>query len=186
MDSKRVKELKRQIRDAKRTGDTEWAKELEEELEEELRKDEAAMDHTPENDEEAIEQLYELNPDVEAELVSPMVTGYLIDPGERVSPKEALANLRELLAQSGALVTRVGQCLRSLVGNAHYYKIDDRTFGLTIDLTVEDFAKRVRAIRTSRRMIKHGRDFLAHYRTALGDLEIRVDARGNVDSVTIL
>src|SRR5690606_40011444 len=130
MNEQKIKELRQQIRDAKRTGDTEWAKELEEELEEELKKEEGSsrdylaapsMDETPENDEETIEKLYELNPDVEAELLEPMVVGHLIDP------ESALAQMKKLLAGADSLADKVERCLKSLVGRS-FYRLEDYTF----------------------------------------------------------
>ena len=179
MDQQRVKELRQQIKDAKRTGDADWAKELEEELEEELNKKESSMDENPDNDEESIEELYELDPEVQAELTSPMVVGHLLDP------EFAIEAMKIMLADTASLSEKVERCLKALVGNS-YYKLENHTFGLSADLPVADFARLIRANRANGQSVKHGSDFIVKYRAPLGDLMLQIDQRGCIDAISVL
>lgn len=177
----RRQELLQQIKDAKRTGDLDYARELEEELEtlDDEEHEAADMDENPENDEEAIEQLYKLDPGVQAELEAPMVLSS--DIGTRT-----LAGLRAvLIADTASLVKKTERVLKALVGN-HYYNLGDHTFGLNADLSVEEFARLMRANRTSGQNIKHGLDRVVEYRTPLGYLSVRIDQRGFIDAISVL
>ncbi len=182
-----------QIRDAKRTGDMEWVKELQEELrrleqqeqddhEARAEDEQASMDETPENDEESLKQIYELDPEVQAELESPMALR--ANRTLRVL-KALLEEPAFLIADTESLVNKVERVLKALVGN-HYYLEERHTFGLSADLELAEFARLMRAHRTSKQTIKHGLDRVIEYRTPLGYMSVRVDPRGFIDAISVL
>lgn len=166
----RRKELMLQLQDAKRTGDKDWADELQQELdaldEEEVKGD--TMDDNPSDDEEELEQIYVLDPEIAAELERPVSVAHV------------------LVAEASATTNEVIRVAKTLAGNA--YEPISGGIMFTADVSFLAFVQSFKisfARDKPSQVVKHGQDTVITVKTFGGRLTFHVDKRGFIDSIYV-
>lgn len=177
-----LRKLELQLRDAKREGDKEWVAELEDRIAELREQDvgdralsqmrkllKSQMDDRPEDDEEELEQIYELNPEISAELEEPMsVIGVLVeDP--------SVQKIDKWLKTVDPSVTRTDD--QGVIG---------WVFGRDLSLVwaLQNFP--LRFTRTNdNQIVKHGNTLIVSGETASFKIDFWVDPRGQLDQIVV-